>query len=151
MARAYVVYGAVTSGQGALSFLSYASSTLAGCWCAKSRSYEWVKKYDGLYCRRGQRSVGKELSLFSSTLWAPLQVTNVPNLGVTNESRRRWQELTLSTRQRPVGNKPFLSSPALCPEQACRLLMCQIILEVTRWVTKNRSHSIRQSALRLTV
>ena len=31
MARAYVVYGAATSGQGALSFLSYASSTLAGC------------------------------------------------------------------------------------------------------------------------
>ena len=57
---------------------------------------------------------------------------------------------SLLCRQRPVGNKPFLSSPALYPEQACRLLMCQI-LEVTKWVTKIRYHSIRQSALRLTL
>ena len=72
MARAQVANGAAKGREGSPLFplLPSAPSTLAGCGSAKSRSYEWVKKYDGksLYCQGGQRSVGKELSLSSSTL-----------------------------------------------------------------------------------
>ena len=82
MARADFVNGAAISGEGKEPFISY--STLYpehACRlliCPKSRSHEWVKKYDNksLHCQRGQRSMGGKGALhFPLLAYTPSMLT----------------------------------------------------------------------------